>query len=68
MWDGILPFWQNVFGQKKGEKLVLDTNNDAKFLNLDLFWYFVMSFFHSPEFNGKEYFSEVKNLDPITEW
>ena len=68
MWDGILPFWQNVFGQKKGERLVLDTNNDAKFLNLDLFWYFVMSFFHSPEFNGKEYFSEVKNLDPITEW
>ena len=68
MWDGILPFWQNVFGQKKGERLVLDTNNDAKFLNLDLFWYFVMSFFHSPEFNGKDYFSEVKNLDPITEW
>ena len=68
MWDGILPFWQNVFGQKKGEKLILDANNDAKFLNLDLFWYFVMSFFHSPEFNGKEYFSEVKNLDPITEW
>jgi hypothetical protein len=28
----------------------------------------VMSFFHSPEFNGKEYFSDVKNLDPITEW
>ena len=68
MWDGILPFWQNVFGQKKGERLVLDTNNDAKFLNLDLFWYFVMSFFHSPEFNGKDYFSEVKNLEPITEW
>ena len=68
MWDGILPFWQNVFGQKKGERLVLDKNNDAKFLNLDLFWYFVMSFFHSPEFNGKDYFSEVKNLDPITEW
>jgi hypothetical protein len=68
MWDGILPFWQNVFGQKKGERLVLDTNNDAKFLNLDLFWYFVMSFFHSPEFNGKEYFSDVKNLDPIAEW
>ena len=68
MWDGILPFWQNVFGQKKGERLVLDTNNDAKFLNLDLFWYFVMSFFHSPEFDGKEYFSDVKNLDPIIEW
>ena len=48
--------------------VVLDANNDAKFLNLDLFWYFVMSFFHSPEFNGKEYFSDVKNLDPITEW
>ena len=68
MWDGILPFWQNVFGQKKGERLVLDKNNNAKFLNLDLFWYFVMSFFHSPEFNGKEYFSDVKNLDPIAEW
>ena len=53
---------------KKEERLVLDTNNDAKFLNLDLFWYFVMSFFHSPEFNGKEYFSDVKNLDPIAEW
>ncbi len=68
MWDGILPFWQNVFGQNRGERLVLDSNNDAKFLNLDLFWYFVMSFFHSPEFDGKEYFSDVKNLDPITEW
>ena len=68
MWDGILPFWQNVFGQKKQERLVLDSNNDAKFLNLDLFWYFVMSFFHSPEFDGKEYFSDVKNLDPIIEW
>ena len=68
MWDGILPFWQNVFGQKKGERLVLDSNNDAKFLNLDLFWYFVMSFFHSPEFTGKKYFSDVKNLDPIAEW
>lgn len=68
MWDGILPFWQNIFGQKKGERLVLDSNNDAKFLNLDLFWYFVMSFFHSPEFTGKKYFSDVKNLDPIAEW
>ena len=68
MWDGILPFWQNVFGQKKGERLVLDSNNDAKFLNLDLFWYFVMSFFHIPEFTGKKYFSDVKNLDPIAEW
>jgi len=27
-----------------------------------------MSFFHSPEFNGKEYFSDIKNLDPIAEW
>ena len=60
MWDGILPFWQNVFGQKKGERLVLDSNNDAKFLNLDLFWYFVMSFFHSPEFTGEEIFFRCK--------
>ncbi len=68
MWDGILPFWQNFFGQSKNEKLILNSNNDAKFLNLDLFWYFVMSLFHSPEFNGKDYFSDIKNLDPIAEW
>ncbi len=68
MWDGILPFWQNVFGQNREERLVLNLNNNAKFLNLDLFWYFVMSFFHSPEFNGKQYFSDIKNLDPIAEW
>ena len=61
-------FGKTSLVKKKGERLVLDTNNDAKFLNLDLFWYFVMSFFHSPEFNGKEYFSDVKNLDPIAEW
>ena len=59
---------KRLWSIKKEERLVLDTNNDAKFLNLDLFWYFVMSFFHSPEFNGKEYFSDVKNLDPIAEW
>ena len=68
MWDGILPFWQNIFGQSKQEKLVLDSNNNAKFLNIDVFWYLVFSWFHSPERNPSDYFSEVSNLDEVSEW
>ncbi len=68
MWDGILPFWQSIFGQSKKEKLVLDSNNNAKFLNIDVFWYLVFSWFHSPERNPSDYFSEVSNLDEVSEW
>ena len=49
MWDGILPFWQYLLGQPADEKLVIDSNGDATFINLDAFWYVVLPYFHQPE-------------------
>ena len=49
MWDGILPFWQYLLGQPADEKLVVDSNGDATFINLDAFWYVVLPYFHQPE-------------------
>ena len=33
-WDGVLPFWQMIFGQPDEEKLVLSDNGDVSFLSL----------------------------------
>ena len=33
-WDGVLPFWQMIFGQPDDEKLVLSDNGDVSFLSL----------------------------------
>ena len=64
-WDGVLPFFQMIFGQPKDEKLVMRNNGDASFLAINpIKFFFSMS---DPITRKQEIFKgEIKPLSPIT--
>ncbi|MCS5581699.1 MAG: hypothetical protein NZ837_14355, partial [Gammaproteobacteria bacterium] len=66
IWDGVMPFWQYLFGQPTDEKLVIDSNGDATFLNLDAFWYVVFPYFHQPETDIDTFSGNVRPLPAVT--
>ena len=65
MWDGVLPFWQYLFGQPTDEKLVIDGNGDATFINLDAFWYVVLPYFHQPTTDINDFSGNISPLPAV---
>lgn len=63
-WDGVLPFFQMIFGQPKDEKLVMRNNGDASFLAINpIKFFFSMS---DPIIRKQEiYQGKIKPLSPI---
>ena len=65
MWDGVLPFWQYLFGQPTDEKLVIAGNGDATFINLDAFWYVVLPYFHQPTTDINDFSGNISPLPAV---
>ena len=65
MWDGVLPFWQYLLGQPTDEKLVIDGNGDATFINLDAFWYVVLPYFHQPTTDINDFSGNISPLPAV---
>ena len=65
MWDGVLPFWQYLFGQPTDEKLVIAGNGDATFINLDAFWYVVLPYFHQPTTDINDFSGNILPLPTV---
>ena len=65
MWDGVLPFWQYLFGQPTDEKLVIAGNGDATFINLDAFWYVVLPYFHQPATDINDFSGNISPLPAV---
>lgn len=68
LWDGVLPISQVLFGQNKQEKMILQNNGRAKFLDLDAVRYVALPFFHSPSRNISEFEGAVTPLPEVAEW
>ena len=64
-WDGVLPFFQMIFGQPKDEKLVMRNNGDASFLAINPVKFF---FSISDPITRKQeiYQGKIKPLSPVT--
>ncbi len=68
IWDGVLPLSQAILGQPQDEKLILKENESIKFLNLDALWYFLFSYFHSPNRDKTDFSGDIKALPAVEEW
>ena len=68
IWDGLLPVSQLLFGQPDDEKIIIKEVNETKFLDLDVFWYVALPFFHSPSRDKNEFKGSITNLPEILKW
>ena len=68
IWDGLLPVSQLLFGQPDNEKIIIKEVNETKFLDLDVFWYVALPFFHSPSRDKTEFKGSITNLPEILKW
>ena len=68
IWDGLLPVSQLLFGQPDNEKIIIEEVNETKFLDLDVFWYVALPFFHSPSRDKNEFKGSITNLPKILKW
>ena len=68
IWDGLLPVSQLLFGQPDNEKIIIEEVNKTKFLDLDVFWYVALPFFHSPSRDKNEFKGSITNLPEILKW
>ena len=68
IWDGLLPVSQLLFGQPDNEKIIIEEVNETKFLDLDVFWYVALPFFHSPSRDKNEFKGSITNLPEILKW
>ena len=68
IWDGLLPVSQLLFGQPDSEKIIIEEVNETKFLDLDVFWYVALPFFHSPSRDKNEFKGSITNLPEILKW
>ena len=68
IWDGLLPVSQLLFGQPDNEKIIIKEVNETKFLDLDVFWYVALPFFHSPSRDKNEFKGSITNLPEILKW
>ena len=68
IWDGLLPVSQLLFGQPDNEKIIIKEVNETKFLDLDVFWYVALPFFHSPSRDKNEFKGSITNLAEILKW
>ena len=68
IWDGLLPVSQLLFGQPDDEKIIIKEVNETKFLDLDVFWYVALPFFHSPSRDKNEFKGSITNLAEILKW
>lgn len=68
IWDGLLPVSQLLFGQPDKEKIIIEEVNETKFLDLDVFWYVALPFFHSPSRDKNEFKGSITNLPEILKW
>ena len=68
IWDGLLPVSQLLFGQPDKEKIIIEEVNETKFLDLDVFWYVALPFFHSPSRDKNELKGSITNLPEILKW
>ena len=68
IWDGLLPVSQLLFGQPDNEKIIIEEVNETKFLDLDIFWYVALPFFHSPSRDKNEFKGSITNLPEILKW
>ena len=68
IWDGVLPLSQALLGQPSDEKLILNESSAIKFLNLDALWYFLFSYFHSPNRDKSDFSGDITALPEVKEW
>ncbi len=68
IWDGVLPLSQALLGQPSNEKLILNESSSIKFLNLDALWYFLFSYFHSPNRDKTDFSGDIIALPEVEEW
>ena len=68
IWDGLLPVSQLLFGQPDNEKIIIEEVKETKFLDLDVFWYVALPFFHSPSRDKNEFKGSITNLPEILKW
>ena len=68
IWDGLLPVSQLLFGQPDSDKIIIEEVNETKFLDLDVFWYVALPFFHSPSRDKNEFKGSITNLPEILKW
>ena len=68
IWDGVLPLSQALLGQPSDEKLILNESSSIKFLNLDALWYFLFSYFHSPNSDKTDFSGDIIALPEVKEW
>ena len=68
IWDGLQPVSQLLFGQPDNEKIIIKEVNETKFLDLDVFWYVALPFFHSPSRDKNEFKGSITNLPEILKW
>ncbi len=68
IWDGVLPLSQALLGQPSNEKLILNESSSIKFLNLDALWYFLFSYFHSPNRDKTDFSGDIIALPEVKEW
>ena len=68
IWDGVLPLSQALLGQPSDEKLILNESSSIKFLNLDALWYFLFSYFHSPNRDKADFSGDIVALPEVKEW
>ncbi len=68
IWDGLLPVSQLLFGQPDNEKIIIEEVKETKFLDLDVFWYVALPFFHSPSRDKNEFKGSIINLPEILKW
>ena len=68
IWDGVLPLSQALLGQPSDEKLILNESSSIKFLNLDALWYFLFSYFHSPNRDKTDFSGDIIALPEVKEW
>ena len=52
----------------KAEKIIIEEVNETKFLDLDVFWYVALPFFHSPSRDKNEFKGSITNLPEILKW
>ena len=50
------------------EKLILNESSSIKFLNLDALWYFLFSYFHSPNRDKTDFSGDIIALPEVKEW
>ena len=64
-WDGVLPFWQMIFGQPDDENLVLSDNGDVSFLSLRPLR-LMLSLSNPVSRDQNDFKKEINPLRPVT--